>query len=178
MIETVLHAQSGPMAVQVTASSSAKMIQQARRLHQHSSRIIVKVPVTTEGLEVIHSLRHEIPTMATAVFHPKQVLAAALAGASYIAPYLGAILQETGHDPFQALEAMMALCRNYQLKAKILGAAIRSAEQAMQCSALGIPGMTLTAALFTELVGDAPETLSRLQRFAVDWKRAQPTALL
>jgi len=73
ILEDLLNHFSGPIAVQVTFSAASEMIEQGRDLYDFSPRIIVKVPVTEEGIQAISRLNHsEIPTMATAVYTPMQ----------------------------------------------------------------------------------------------------------
>lgn len=175
VIGLLLSAQPGPVAVQVTTDTAADMIRQGKLLFEHSPRIVVKVPVTRTGLEAIHVLtKAKIPTMATAIFHAKQMLAASLAGAAYVAPYVGAI-GESGKDPIVVLQDMLAIKRNYSFDVKILGAALRTPEQLTQCAAIGLQAVTLSKALFNDLTGDAPETMQRLQRFKADWEQAKPS---
>src|SRR5947209_968437 len=89
VLEDLLHYQEGPVTAQVVAEETREMVQQGQNLFAFSNRIIVKVPITKNGLEAIHLLsRQGIPTMATVLFSPRQALMAALAGANYVAPYL------------------------------------------------------------------------------------------
>ena len=92
VIQTLLNIQSGKVVVQVTESKAVGMINQAEKIIKFGPNIIVKIPVTGEGLAAIKALNNlNVATMATAIFHPHQVLLSALAGASYAAPYLGKI---------------------------------------------------------------------------------------
>ena len=91
LLEKLLQMQKGPVTAQVTADQAPAMIQQGEALFRFSNRMVIKVPVTAEGLKAIHALTEKkIPVMATAVFDPNQVLLAASAGAQYIAPYFSA----------------------------------------------------------------------------------------
>jgi transaldolase len=88
LLEKLLQMQPGPVTAQVTAEEAPEMVKQGSSLRQFSNRIIVKVPVTTEGVKAIYGLKLlQIPVMATAVFDSNQVLLAAKAGAAYNAPY-------------------------------------------------------------------------------------------
>lgn len=179
LVETLLTVQPGPVAIQVTASEASEMIQQGKRLHTHNTRIIVKVPVTAQGLEAIHALtKNGIPTMATAVFYPRQFLLAALAGADYVAPYIGLMLEEAGEDPLESLEEMMMIKRNYKLKAKLLGAALRDLREVTMCAEIGLDAVTLKESLFAEMTHDPEPTLQHIKRFAVDWKTVSQNTLI
>lgn len=110
--------------------------------------------------------------MATAVFHAKQYLLAALAGASYVAPYIGAIQSEAGDNPWITLENMLQIKRNYNLKAKILGASLTSTDEIISCAKLGLEAITCKEQLFSEWTGNVPVTINRINRFNADWLHA------
>lgn len=107
---------------------------QAKTLHQFSDRIIVKIPVTREGLKAIYSLRKQnILTMATAIFNLNQILLAARAGASYLVLYFSRICEEDMNG-IDSLKHMLALIRHYQFKTKFMAASLRSGEQVRECA--------------------------------------------
>ena len=155
------------------ANDAAAMIRQGEALFQLSNRIIVKVPVTNEGLKAIHALsQKKIPVMATAVFDLNQVLLAARAGASYIAPYFSTIceMDMQGMDQFKA---MFQLVDRYQFSAKLLAASLKSGEHVRQCAEMGAHAVTLNKEVFMSFVENNPETMKRIDRFAMDWKSAK-----
>ena len=173
LLEQILGFQKGPVTAQVTAQESAKMIAQGAALYQFSNRIIVKVPVTQEGLKAMHTLsKQKVPVMATAVFDTNQVLLAARAGASYIAPYFSSIceLDMSGFDQFHT---MIKLLKTYRYNTKVIAASLKSAEQVRQCLELGADAVTLNKEVFLSFAGDHEETLKRLDRFSKDWKGAK-----
>jgi transaldolase len=173
LLEKLLQIQSGPVTAQVTAEDAKKMIEQGESLYRFSNRIIVKVPVTREGLKAIHGLsQKKIPVMATAVFDSNQVLLAARAGATYIAPYFSSIceLDMSGVDLFKA---MFVLLDRYKYTAKLLGASLKSAEQVRQCSEIGTPAVTLNKEVFLSFIENNPETLKRVEKFSKDWQSAK-----
>jgi transaldolase len=173
LLEKLLKIQSGPVTAQVTANEAPKMIEQGEALYRFSNRIIVKVPVTKEGLKAIHALSlKKIPVMATAVFDSNQVLLAARAGATYIAPYFSSIceMDMSGMDQFKA---MFILLERYKYPAKLLGASLKSAEQVRQCSELGTHAVTLNKDVFLSFIENNPETLKRVEKFSKDWQTAK-----
>jgi transaldolase len=88
-ITTLLSAQPGPVAVEIAEDEVPSMISQGKGLYELSPRIVVKVPVTERGLEVLHALAQaQVPAMASAIVQPTQALVAALGGASWVAPLL------------------------------------------------------------------------------------------
>jgi transaldolase len=177
VLEDLLHFQEGPVAVQVVAQDSIEMVQQGQNLYDFSNRLIIKVPVTINGLEAIHLLsRQGIPTMATALFTPHQALMAALAGADYLAPYLGKI-EKAGGSPWETLTSITRILNNYHLTTKILGASIYGLEQAAKCAELGIFGITVKETIFEKMIEDHPLTLQSVQEFMEDAKHLQASVL-
>ncbi len=173
LLEKILEIQSGPITLQVVADEVFDMVQQGKKWHSFSERILIKVPVTQIGLEAMHLLSREgIPTMATVVFHPSQALMAALAGAHYIAPYFGRML-DAGLDAFAHLKSMQNHLVQYQLKSKLLVASLRTKEQILTCADLGVGAITLKDALFLDFIQDNPLTLQCIKTFADDWKSKQ-----
>lgn len=174
VLEQILKIQDGPVTAQVTAETAEKMVHQGEVLFQFSPRLLVKIPVTYEGLKAIHLLtQKKIPTMATAVFDPSQVLLAARAGAAYIAPYFSAIC-EADLQGLELFKAMGKLLERYRYPSKLIAASLKSAEQVRECLDLGVHAVTLNPEVFTAFTGNHPETLKRLDRFGKDWKSAAP----
>jgi transaldolase len=173
LLTKLLKIQSGPVTVQVTAKDGAQMAAQGEALFRFSDRLVVKVPVTTEGLKAIHALREKkIPTMATAVFDSNQVLLAASAGASYIAAYFSAICEADmeGAEQFKSMHRMLD---RYRFPSKLLGASLKSADQVRQCAELGAHAVTLNREVFLSFIENHPETTKRVDQFTKDWKTAK-----
>lgn len=168
-INKLLDVQDGPVAVQVVAEEAEAIVHQALQLHSFSDRIVVKIPVTQQGLIAMKRLAdHQLSVMATAVFQPNQALLAALAGADYLAPYVGR-MYSAGIDALEALQTMKTMFERYHLKTKLIAAALQSAEQISSCAAMGIPAVTLKDSLFNQLMADDPNTIESLEGFASDW---------
>lgn len=169
LIDSLLDSQHGLVAVQVLANEAKEMCKQARSLSSISNRIVVKIPVTKEGLRAIYALNQEgIQTLATAIFAPHQALLAFKVGAKYLAPYLGRIA-DTGSDPIQALEQMRHLKSQYGFNGKIMAAGIRDLATVMACVHMGICAVTLPEKIFQELIEDHQPTLQAVHKFTEDW---------
>lgn len=172
LLGELLNHQDGPLAVQVIASEIPEMIKQGKELYDFSERIIVKIPATSEGLEVIHTLSQEgIPTMATAVFLPYQAFLASMAGANFIAPYLSHI-EKSGKNPKTVLESMMQILKNNELNSEILAASINSIELFQQCAEMGIPHITVKDSLFSQLIQTPQATQEWVNKFSTAWETA------
>lgn len=178
IIKDLLELQSGPVAVQVIATNSAEMIQQALALNELSPRIIIKIPVTQQGLIAMKALSQEhIPVMATAIFQPNQALLASLAGAVYAAPYLGRMI-DAGIEAHSSLQTMQTVYNQYNFKTKIIAAAIKTPEQITACAEIGIKAITLKSALLDQFLCDDPYTLDALQAFSEDWESSYNDEIL
>jgi TalC/MipB family fructose-6-phosphate aldolase len=177
ILKELLSIQSGCVTAQVIARDTQGMLKQAEILHQISDRIIIKIPATEAGFEAICQLsKRNIPTMATAIFHPNQVLLASLAGAQYAAPYVSGI-EKSGDDAYEQLTSMKHLLVEYNYKTKILAASIKNTEQIRRCLDIGIHAVTLKDDIFEEFTSDNRLTESRIELFEDDWKKAKASAI-
>ncbi|MFC2049262.1 transaldolase family protein [Chlamydiota bacterium] len=171
VLENLLNHFSGPLAVQVTLRSADEMVEQGKDLRDFSSRIIVKIPVTEEGLVAIQRLSNgDIPVMATAILNPMQALLAAKAGALYLAPYFSYL----GENALTVCQTMQRM----QLSAKLLIASLKSPEHVIQCAASGFDAITIKGPLFQTCITPPSETLEHLKRFEAAWQAAPPSQLL
>lgn len=174
VLEDLLHHQEGPVTAQVMTDDVDEMVQQGQSLYSLSNRLIIKVPLTKNGLEAIHLLsRQGIPTMGTVVFQPRQALMAALAGADYVAPYLGR-LEKAGEDPWAMLKSILHIFQTYRINTKILGASLQTIEQVIRCAEMGIYGVTVKDDLFEKLIETDAMTLQAVEQFGKDCQNVKP----
>src|ERR1700722_10778780 len=170
LLERLLEVQSNKVAVQVTTNTAHQMIGEARQLFKLSDRFLIKVPVTKEGLHVMHALSKEgIPTLGTAVFHPRQVLLATLAGAVYVAPYVSHMANQ-GIDVWKALTIMQVILTTHDFKTKIMVAALTEVDEIRRFAQLGIDAATLPEKLFTSFIGDISFCEEATQRLHQTWR--------
>ncbi len=166
VIANMLAKQDGPVAVQVMEDEVEAIVRQGEAFDARSHRLIVKIPVTVNGLIATHRLaRLGITVMATAVFEPYQALLAMRAGAGYIALYYGRI-SDQGHDPEAVLKQTLAIKNRYKYETKILVASIRELESVNKIAELGADAATFGEALFEEMIGVHPGISKALDEFA------------
>ena len=178
LLQKLLNSQQGPVSAQVVSAKADTMIQQGLALAAISDRIVVKIPVTREGLQAIYQLsQKKIPVIATTVFDLNQTLLAARSGAAYISPSFSHVC-EADQDGIEVIRAMVHLLRNYGYASRILAGAIKSTQQARDCCSLGIHAMDLNEALFDEYVQDHPMTVKALKEYDRDWKTATKSKLM
>lgn len=157
-IEKLLEIQKGPVTWQVDSSKAHDIINEGKYFSSVSSRIIVKIPVTKEGLKAIHRLSKEnIATMATVIFDPFQALLAFKAGALYAAPYIGR-MEDARLDPFDLLKKTTS-------RGNILAASLRTLDHYIKCLELDCKAATINEKLFEKMLLDNPLTLKSIQEF-------------
>jgi transaldolase len=169
ILKTLLDLQAGYVAAQVTEDSLEGMLKQARKLAALDKRMIVKIPAHTLGFQAMALLKQEtIPTMATAIFEPEQVLFAAVCGAVYAAPYYGK-MKTASPDAFKVLEKMQLIIKTQNYTLKLLSAAIPSAQEFVESAELGVAAITLPDLTYQALFQKKNNIQPYLDKFRSDW---------
>ncbi|PLV59642.1 fructose-6-phosphate aldolase [Erwinia sp. B116] len=167
----------GRLFAQVMAREPQAMIDDALRLREMVPSLVVKVPVTHNGLVVIKALTQQnIPTLGSAVYGAGQGLYAALAGASYIAPYVNRI-DAQGGDGVVLVKELQKLVDLHAPQAKVLAASFRTARQVLDCMLAGCRAITVDPDV-AELFLQDPAVDNALQRFDQDWSAAYGSTTL
>lgn len=160
----------GPVSVEVIGTEAAAMLAEARDLVKIAPNIVVKVPMTLEGLKTISELHQRgVETNATLVFSPNQALLAAKAGATFVSPFIGR-LDDIGQDGMQVIQDIMTMFRNYDLSTQVLAASIRHTNHFFQAAILGADAATIPLAVLLDLVKH-PLTDIGLAKFLDDWAK-------
>lgn len=167
----------GRLFAQVLATDAETMVEEARRLRAMVADLVVKVPVTAEGLAAIKQLRTEgIPTLGTAVYGAAQGLLAALAGAEYVAPYVNRV-DAQGGDGIQTVVELQQLLSLHAPQTKILAASFKTPRQALDCLLAGCEAITLPLDIAQQLIA-APAVEAAVVTFGQDWLKAFGRATL
>lgn len=170
IIKTLLEIQSGAVVMQLLADNYEEMLIEAESYYSRSDRILIKVPVTQVGLKVLSVLSKKgVPTVATTIFSPVQLLLAAKVGVRYAAPYLGR-MDLAGENSFELLESMIKIIKNYNYPTKILAASLKTPHQALRCAEMGVQAITLKPDVYREFTEDNMFTLECIEQFQDDWK--------
>lgn len=147
----------GRLFAQVMATTAEGMVSDARKLRAIIADIVVKVPVTAEGLTAIKLLKEEgIPTLGTAVYGAAQGLFAALAGAEYVAPYVNRV-DAQGGDGIQTVNDLQALLKMHAPHAKVLAASFKTPRQALDCLLAGCESITLPLDVAQQMISSPAE---------------------
>ncbi len=166
---------AGPVSAEVTALDHAGMVEQGRELRSIADNIVVKVPMTLEGLKAIRLLsREDVPTNCTLIFNATQALMAAKAGATFASPFIGR-LDDISADGMGLIAQCCTIYRNYGLATEVLVASIRLPQQVTQAALLGAQVATIPPKVLRQLA-DHPLTDAGLQKFLADWEQVKNRA--
>lgn len=158
----------GPVSAEVTASEAPAMVEQARVLSKWADNIVVKIPMTAEGLKAVKALSQEgIKTNVTLVFSAIQGLLAAKAGATYVSPFLGR-LDDIGADGVELVQKLRQIFDNYGYRTEIIAASIRNYQHVEQVALAGCDIATIPAKILVKL-WKHPLTDQGLVAFEKDW---------
>jgi transaldolase len=161
---------SGDVSVEVTALDTEGMLAQARDLASIAPNIVIKCPLTLEGLKATKILRSEnIKVNVTLCFSPAQALLAAKAGATYISPFIGR-LDDISHEGMQLIRDIVQIYRNYKFPTQVLAASIRHPMHIVESALAGADVATIPFKVIQQLVKH-PLTDKGLEAFLQDWKR-------
>lgn len=161
----------GRLFAQVMANTAEGMVSDARKLRAIVPDIVVKVPVTAEGLAAIKMLKAEgIPTLGTAVYGAAQGLLAALAGAEYVAPYVNRIDAQGGNG-IRSVEELQQLLELHAPESKVLAASFKTPRQALDCLLVGCQSITLPLDVAQQFIA-SPAVDAAIDKFEQDWLAA------
>src|SRR5437870_8770122 len=147
------------------------MLHEAQDLDALAPNVVVKVPMTSEGLVAVRKLHKEgIKTNVTLVFSPNQALLAAKAGAAYVSPFIGR-LDDAGHVGMKVVEDILQIYRNYDIETNVLVASIRHPVHVIEAAKLGAHVATMPPDVLDKMVKH-PLTDIGLKRFLDDWQKA------
>ena len=162
----------GDVSAEVVATELDGMMSEARDLAKVASNIVVKVPLTKEGLKAVKQLKSEgIRTNVTLCFSPNQALFAAKAGAYIISPFVGR-LDDISTSGMDLIRQIVTIYKNYDFPTQVLVASIRHPLHVVESAMMGAHIGTMPFAVFNQLIKH-PLTDIGLERFLADWKKMQ-----
>jgi len=166
IVETV----PGPVSLEVVSLDTQGMVDEARRLSKLGDNVVIKIPMTTEGLKAVKILSQEgIKTNVTLVFSPLQAILAAKAGANYVSPFVGR-LDDIGHDGMELISQIVQIYDNYGFETEVIVASIRHPQHVLQAALIGADIATIPFKVIKQLAKH-PLTDVGLQRFLEDWAK-------
>jgi transaldolase len=159
----------GPVSIEVIAVDHKGMLKEARELVEFGPNVVVKVPMTTEGLRATRALAdQDIPTNVTLVFSAGQALLAAKCGARYVSPFVGRI-DDIGGSGMDLVAQILGIYDNYPFETEIIVASVRHTGHVIEAAALGADIATIPYSVLLKLT-EHPLTDKGLQSFLKDWE--------
>jgi transaldolase len=160
----------GPVSAEVVTLTHDEMMKEARELAALRSNVVVKIPLTPEGLKAVRSCSLEgIKTNVTLCFSATQALLAAKAGANYISPFVGR-LDDVSEDGMELISDIIEIYDNYSFSTEVLVASVRHPLHVLSAAKLGAHVATCPLSVLLQL-SKHPLTDIGLQRFLADWEK-------
>lgn len=161
----------GDISAEVTALDTEGMLREGRELAKIADNVVIKVPLTLDGLKACRTFRAEgTKVNVTLCFSAAQALLAAKAGASYISPFIGRI-DDIGQDGMDLIRDIVQIYDNYGFATEVLAASIRHPMHIVDCALAGADVATIPFKVITQLVKH-PLTDKGLEGFLTDWKKS------
>jgi len=171
VIEEITSIVDGPISGEVISLDAEGMIKEGHKVAKMHPNMVVKIPMTDEGLKAVKTLSSEgIKTNVTLVFSANQALFAALAGATYVSPFVGR-LDDTLHDGIEVVADIRALFDTYDFDTEIISASIRNPRQLLDSARVGAHIATVPYAVFKKAITH-PLTDKGIEAFLSDWEKA------
>jgi transaldolase len=167
VIEEIVKMIDGPISAEVQEGPADSMVQEAFKLAQMHPNIVIKIPMTMEGIKAVSVLSgYGIRTNVTLCFSVSQAMMAANAGASYVSPFMGRLDDDT-KDPeagYRLLEDIRVAFDNYEIPTEIIAASIRHPKHFEQAALAGADVATIPYKVFLQMI-EHPLTTKGLEIF-------------
>jgi transaldolase len=162
----------GPISAEVISLDTDGMVGEARDLAKIHKNIVVKIPMTTDGLKAVRILAAEdIRTNVTLIFSPLQGLMAAKAGASYVSPFVGR-LDDLSHEGMLLVEQLVQIFGNYGFDTEIIVASVRNPLHVLESAMMGADIATIPFNVLSRLAAH-PMTDKGIKAFMDDWNKTR-----
>ncbi len=176
VIAEICEAVEGPVSAEVAATEAQAMLAEGRKLAAIATNVVVKVPLTRDGLMATAQFAREgIQTNVTLCFSAAQALMAAKAGATYVSPFIGR-LDDHGADGMELIHQIRSIYDTYEFDTEILAASIRNPAHVTAAALAGADCATIPPATFLDLFKH-PLTEKGLEQFMSDWAKTGQSIL-
>lgn len=170
LLKELVQVVDGPISAEVIALDTEGMLKEARELAGMHKNIVVKIPMTEEGLKAVKVLSQEgINTNVTLIFNAVQALLAARAGATYVSPFLGR-LDDIGENGLNLVEEICDIFSIHAIDTQVIAASIRNPVHVTESAKLGADYATVPFKVLRQLFKH-PLTDAGIERFLEDWKK-------
>ncbi|MFX1408987.1 MAG: fructose-6-phosphate aldolase [Promethearchaeota archaeon] len=162
----------GPVSAEVIGLRTEEMVKEARELAKLAPNIVIKIPMTKDGIKAVKILEAEgIKTNVTLVFSQNQVLIAAKAGASFISPFIGRLM-DNGQNEIDMLWETMDIINAYDFKSEIIVASVRNTRHVIEAAKIGAHIATIPFTVLEKMFKH-PNTDKGIEDFLKDWEKLQ-----
>jgi transaldolase len=166
----ILEIVRGPVSLEVVSEDAEGMVSEGKELAKLAENVVIKVPMTTEGLKATRTLSDlGIGVNQTLIFSPVQALLAAKAGARYVSPFIGR-LDDISHTGMDLVEQILTIFDNYGFDCEVIVASVRHPLHVLQAALLGADIATIPFKVIQQLAGH-PLTDTGLEKFLADWRK-------
>ncbi len=160
----------GPISAEAVSMTSKEMFEEAKRLSEIHPNIVVKIPMTEEGLKTVKKCKEAgIKTNVTLVFSPNQALLAAKAGATYVSPFVGR-LDDITHYGMDLVRSIVQIFSNYDFETEIIVASVRNPLHVLEAAMAGADIATVPYKVLKQMFRH-PLTDIGIERFLKDWEK-------
>jgi len=171
VIQQIADLVEGPVSAEVIATTAPEMVKEAHELIKLGENVVIKVPMTAEGLKAVAVLSKEgIKTNVTLIFSANQALLAARAGATYVSPFVGRV-DDISMDGIQLIEDIAEIFMIHNISTEIIAASVRTPMHMTQCAKAGAHIATVPFNVLQQSLKH-PLTDAGLARFLADWEAA------
>lgn len=171
VIKDICNEVSGPISAEVVSLEAEGMFKEGMDLARIHDNVVVKIPMTEEGLVAVRKLSKEgIKTNVTLVFSPVQALLVAKAGATMLSPFVGR-LDDVSYNGMELIKQIVQIFRNYNFKTEVLAASIRHPIHVLDSAMAGAHIVTIPYKVMKQLTHH-PLTDIGIKKFLDDWKQA------
>ncbi len=161
---------NGPVSAEVLSLKAEDMVPEAQKLAGIHPHVVVKIPMTEEGLKAVNRLsKLGVKTNVTLVFSPNQALLAAKAGATYVSPFIGR-LDDISHDGMDTVREIVPIFDNYDLDTQVIVASVRHPRHVVEAALMGAHIATIPFKVLKQMVRH-PLTDIGITRFLEDYRR-------
>ncbi|HOP81924.1 MAG TPA: fructose-6-phosphate aldolase [Fervidobacterium sp.] len=171
-IKDICQLVQGPVSAEVISLNWDGMVEEARKLAAIDEYVVVKIPMTPDGIKAVKILSAEgIKTNVTLVFSANQALLAAKAGATFVSPFIGRI-DDNGNDGVKLLDEIMQIYSNYGFDTEVIAASIRHPMHVVEAAMIGVDIATIPFDVLKKMFVH-PLTDNGIKRFMQDWEAYQ-----
>jgi len=169
VMEEIVRIIKGDVSLEVLSMETNGMLEEGRRLRKYGNNVVVKCPMTPEGLKACKTLTSEgIPVNVTLCFSVNQAILAAKAGAKYVSPFIGR-LDDNGQDGMNLIKEIHQVFQNYKFSTQILVASVRHPMHVVEAAKIGADVVTLPPDVLGKMLKH-PLTDVGLKNFLADWE--------